>query len=87
MIIGYVKQFYRLKPVSFSVRSWCNKSQYYFYLEDLHNGVSRRNRSKPLINIATIGHMSHGKTTLTASIIKGMNDGNSFIKFVFNSFS
>lgn len=29
------------------------------------------NRSKPHINIGTIGHVDHGKTTLTAAITKG----------------
>ncbi|NLI98443.1 elongation factor Tu, partial [bacterium] len=27
-------------------------------------------RSKPHVNIGTIGHVDHGKTTLTASITK-----------------
>ena len=29
-----------------------------------------RNRSKPHCNIGTIGHVDHGKTTLTAAITK-----------------
>ena len=28
------------------------------------------NRDKPHINVGTIGHVDHGKTTLTASILK-----------------
>lgn len=43
------------------------------------NGVSMRtfaaevfNRKKPHINIGTIGHVDHGKTTLTAAITKGI---------------
>ena len=28
------------------------------------------NRSKPHVNIGTIGHVDHGKTTLTADITK-----------------
>lgn len=28
-------------------------------------------RSKPHLNIGTIGHVDHGKTTLTAAITKG----------------
>ena len=28
------------------------------------------NRSKPHVNIGTIGHIDHGKTTLTAAITK-----------------
>ena len=30
-------------------------------------------RSKPHINIGTIGHVDHGKTTLTAAITKVLN--------------
>ncbi|MEK7182302.1 MAG: elongation factor Tu [Patescibacteria group bacterium] len=31
------------------------------------------NRSKPHINVGTIGHVDHGKTTLTAAILKTLN--------------
>ena len=31
-----------------------------------------RDRNKPHINIGTIGHVDHGKTTLTAAITKTM---------------
>ncbi|CAF1438722.1 unnamed protein product [Adineta ricciae] len=41
---------------------------------NVHHGVSRRNHSKPHINIATIGHKSHGKTTLTAAIFKVLHE-------------
>lgn len=34
-------------------------------------------RTKPNINIGTIGHVDHGKTTLTAAITKVLNDRNS----------
>ena len=30
-------------------------------------------RSKPHVNVGTIGHVDHGKTTLTAAITKTMN--------------
>ena len=34
------------------------------------------NRSKPHVNIGTIGHVDHGKTTLTAAITKYLaNEG------------
>ncbi|MBU1167596.1 elongation factor Tu [Patescibacteria group bacterium] len=42
-------------------------------------------RSKPHVNIGTIGHVDHGKTTLTAAILKGINErgiGKSEIKDV-----
>ena len=32
-------------------------------------------RTKPHINIGTIGHIDHGKTTLTAAITKGLFPG------------
>ena len=31
-------------------------------------------RSKPHVNIGTIGHVDHGKTTLTAAITKRQHD-------------
>ena len=31
-------------------------------------------RSKPHVNIGTIGHVDHGKTTLTAAICKVLSD-------------
>ena len=31
-------------------------------------------RTKPHINIGTIGHVDHGKTTLTAAITKTLHD-------------
>ena len=33
------------------------------------------NRTKPHVNIGTIGHVDHGKTTLTAAITKVLNFG------------
>ena len=33
-------------------------------------------RSKPHLNIGTIGHIDHGKTTLTAAITKVLHDQN-----------
>ncbi|MFA7522078.1 MAG: GTP-binding protein, partial [Halothiobacillaceae bacterium] len=31
-------------------------------------------RSKPHVNVGTIGHVDHGKTTLTAAITRVMSD-------------
>ncbi|WP_229876708.1 GTP-binding protein, partial [Streptomyces coeruleorubidus] len=31
-------------------------------------------RTKPHVNIGTIGHINHGKTTLTAAITKVLHD-------------
>ena len=41
-------------------------------------------RSKPHVNIGTIGHVDHGKTTLTAAITKVLSengDGNEFVDY------
>src|SRR5438132_8597087 len=38
-------------------------------------------RSKPHVNIGTIGHVDHGKTTLTAAITKSLAKGNPKVKF------
>jgi elongation factor Tu len=39
-------------------------------------------RSKPHVNIGTIGHVDHGKTTLTAAITKVLAKGNPKVHFV-----
>ena len=39
-------------------------------------------RSKPHVNIGTIGHVDHGKTSLTAAITKVLAEGNKDIKFM-----
>jgi elongation factor Tu len=38
-------------------------------------------RSKPHVNIGTIGHIDHGKTTLTAAITKTLSKHNPKVKF------
>jgi elongation factor Tu len=38
-------------------------------------------RSKPHMNVGTIGHIDHGKTTLTAAITKVLGKGNPKVKF------
>jgi elongation factor Tu len=47
-------------------------------------GKEKFDRSKPHVNIGTIGHIDHGKTTLTAAITKVLskhNPKNSFRSF------
>ncbi len=39
-------------------------------------------RTKPHVNIGTIGHVDHGKTTLTAAITKTLSLGNAAIEFL-----
>ena len=34
-------------------------------------------RTKPHVNVGTIGHVDHGKTTLTAAISKVLSDAGS----------
>ena len=38
-------------------------------------------RSKPHVNIGTMGHIDHGKTTLTAAITKVLSEGNPDVSF------
>jgi elongation factor Tu len=38
-------------------------------------------RNKPHLNIGTIGHIDHGKTTLTAAITKVLSKGNPKVQF------
>jgi translation elongation factor EF-Tu-like GTPase len=38
-------------------------------------------RSKPHVNVGTIGHIDHGKTTLTAAITKVLAKNNPKIQF------
>jgi elongation factor Tu len=44
--------------------------------------LSTFDRSKPHLNIGTIGHVDHGKTTLTAAITKVMSSLNGVDKFI-----
>ena len=39
-------------------------------------------RSKPHLNVGTIGHVDHGKTTLTAAITKVLNKKSNAVSFV-----
>jgi len=41
----------------------------------------RFDRSKPHVNVGTIGHIDHGKTTLTAAITKVLGKGNPKVAF------
>ena len=44
-------------------------------------GKEKFDRSKPHVNIGTIGHVDHGKTTLTAAITKVLAKNNPKIAF------
>ncbi|MGB8951767.1 MAG: GTP-binding protein, partial [Candidatus Aminicenantales bacterium] len=39
-------------------------------------------RTKPHLNIGTIGHVDHGKTTLTSAITKVLSHANKKVKYV-----
>ncbi|MGO8921071.1 MAG: GTP-binding protein, partial [Stellaceae bacterium] len=42
---------------------------------------ARFQRTKPHCNIGTIGHIDHGKTTLTAAITKVLSKTNAKVQF------
>src|SRR5260370_42479665 len=39
-------------------------------------------RTKPHVNVGTIGHIDHGKTTLTSALTKGLAKANAANKYV-----
>ena len=45
-------------------------------------GKATFERSKPHVNIGTIGHVDHGKTTLTAAITKTLSLRNGNVEFL-----
>ena len=45
-------------------------------------GKAKFEKTKPHVNIGTIGHVDHGKTTLTAAITKYLSLGNASIDFM-----
>ena len=46
-------------------------------------GKEKFQRTKPHVNVGTMGHVDHGKTTLTAAITKvlGMSGGAEFVAY------
>ncbi|MCK4946532.1 MAG: elongation factor Tu, partial [Alphaproteobacteria bacterium] len=47
---------------------------------------SKFERNKPHVNIGTIGHVDHGKTTLTAAITKVLSEGADSSSATFTSY-
>lgn len=45
-----------------------------FLYQNLKSFLSTYQRTKPHINVGTIGHVDHGKTTLTAAITKVLSE-------------
>ena len=54
-----------------------------FILRETYNGQGKIRTQKPHVNIGTIGHIDHGKTTLTAAITKiaGLKGEGSFVSY------
>src|SRR5215204_4957010 len=52
------------------------------YIEEEKMSKEKFDRSKPHVNIGTIGHVDHGKTTLTAAITKVLAKNNPKVQFV-----
>jgi elongation factor Tu len=50
--------------------------------EETKMSKEKFDRSKPHVNIGTIGHVDHGKTTLTAAITKVLAKGNPKVHFI-----
>ncbi|MGH9118034.1 MAG: GTP-binding protein, partial [Acidimicrobiales bacterium] len=44
-------------------------------------GKAKFDRSKPHLNVGTMGHIDHGKTTLTAAITKVLAEANPNVQF------
>jgi translation elongation factor EF-Tu-like GTPase len=47
----------------------CARFNHYLFLIYVFTMADAFDRSKPHINVGTIGHVDHGKTTLTAAIL------------------
>ncbi|CAD6580899.1 MAG: translation elongation factor Tu [Cyphobasidiales sp. Tagirdzhanova-0007] len=70
-MLRILNAYFRLVP-----RKWIQKQG---YATEVRGKFSR---TKPHMNIGTIGHVDHGKTTLTAAITKTMAEQNGVNKFV-----
>jgi hypothetical protein len=80
------KAFVSCMPLSPFDNGICNVSANLFYAVSARAyATGKFTRSKPHLNIGTIGHVDHGKTTLTASITKVLADkkigANKFIAY------
>ena len=68
-----------MKSIDFFHKSWYNNLKYIVNIsftklkEEFLMAREKFERNKPHVNIGTIGHVDHGKTTLTAAITKVLN--------------
>ncbi|KAF2138870.1 uncharacterized protein K452DRAFT_233702 [Aplosporella prunicola CBS 121167] len=74
---AFTRAFLRTSRAAFRQRSGANPLQQTLglqgsaqYMGAVRNYAAAFERSKPHVNIGTIGHVDHGKTTLTAAITK-----------------
>jgi elongation factor Tu len=51
---------------------WAPDQNYLIFLGDFSMAKEKYERAKPHVNVGTIGHVDHGKTTLTAALTKVM---------------
>merc|ERR1712161_183444 len=64
-----------------SLKAYNNKIQFFIIQRNLIMAREKFERTKPHVNIGTIGHVDHGKTTLTAAITATLSlDGTSVAK-------
>jgi elongation factor Tu len=52
---------------------WIRSSEYLFSKNNNYMAAAEFDRSKPHVNVGTIGHVDHGKTTLTAAILNTLS--------------
>src|SRR6201985_2833258 len=57
------------------------RKSFEFATGEIEMAKEKFDRSKPHVNVGTIGHIDHGKTTLTAAITKVLSKHNPNIKF------
>jgi GTPase len=49
---------------------WCSEDAFFNSGSETNMAKEKFDRSKPHVNVGTIGHIDHGKTTLTAALTK-----------------
>ena len=74
-----VEHFLGRKEVTGSIHRWwlhqTSRNNREGLESQTENGEKKFNRTKPHVNVGTIGHIDHGKTTLTAALVKVQSTG------------